>query len=82
MDKFITAIIVGMFAALALPFLMLFASLLTGTIFYFTWNTVAPIYFAGIIPTQLLHFTWWHSFLFMMVWGLLFRPISTSSTTK
>ena len=82
MGAFIAAIIMAMFTAFMVPFLVIMAGILSGTLFYLTWNTIAPIYFASVLPAQLLHFTWWHSVLFTMVWRLLFKSSASVKSEK
>ena len=82
MENFIKAMVIGFFGVVMVPFLVVFGALFSGTLFYFTWNTLAPIYFSTFIPAPWMHFTWWHSMLLMMLWSLIFKSASSVSASK
>ena len=82
MEKILTGLVVGLVAAVLIPFIFLFVGVINGTILYFTWNILAPIYFFSFIPAQLIHVTWFHSFLFTYLLAILVGNRSSVSTSK
>jgi len=77
MEKVIKAFILAIGTIMLLPFIALFG----GTIFYFLWNYLAPIYFASFLQPQFLHLPWWHAVCLLWLFQILnpFKSVSASS---
>lgn len=71
MEKFILMGVMGIFGLCFTIFMLFFMAAVSATVFYFVWNTLAPIYFVTYLPAVFMHIPWWHCFLFMYLLGLL-----------
>jgi hypothetical protein len=55
----VSALIVGIAGALLAAFMLCFFALFSGTLAYFLWNYLAPVYLT-FLPPLYLHIPWWH----------------------
>jgi hypothetical protein len=74
-------IILAIIAALGTIAIIPCLAMISGTIMYFLWNYMAPIYFTFLQP-QYLHIPWWHCVCLLWIIQILnpFRNISTSTS--
>lgn len=82
MEKLIAGLILVPLGIAFTIFSMLFVSMITATIVYFIWNTLAPVYFVGLLPAVFISIPWWHCFLFMYLLGILRSRGATTEVSK
>ena len=83
MNFIAAAILIMMMGVLAIG-TSLFISFINATIIYFVWNYLAPIYFATLLPAQFIHIPFFHCWLFLYMFALLFgaRSGATAKADK
>ena len=76
MQVFILAMLTMMGTIFMIPFL----ATISGTIMYFLWNYMSPVYFT-FLPAQYLHIPWWHCVCLLWIIQML-NPFKASVSTK
>jgi hypothetical protein len=71
MSNLIAGLIIGVFGTLTAVCMLLAFALFGGTLVYFLWNYLAPVYFATFLPALYLHLPWWHCVCFLWLLGLI-----------
>jgi hypothetical protein len=64
-------LIKGILGIFTTALLLFWIALFGGTLTYFLWNYLAPIYFATFLPALYLHLPWWHCICLLWLLGLI-----------
>ena len=81
-EKILGSLVVGVFMTVLFVFLAVFGSFIGALLACFMWNYLAPIYFTGILPAQFIHVPFFHCWMFLFMFALVFGNKASGTTGK
>ena len=75
------AIIAAVITALGVLAMMPALAMLSGTLAYFLWNYMAPVYLT-FLPVQYLHLPWWHCVCLLWLMQIINPFNKVTNTSK